>query len=224
MLILVNFSLTINQIGEAVLFQITHTTLFLVIVYFVIDFPFYIKIYRKLNIEVPALRRFIEVSYENFLNFSNETEFIGFIKDIIDHPEYQKLKMFHHHEHSIYGHSLHVSWISYRVGKLIDKYIIKVRIRELVRGAVLHDFFLYNWRKDIPPSGGLHAFAHPKEAFINSQKYFAPVSSVEKDIILKHMWPLCVIPPRFLETLIVIIVDKLVATKELFVEVLGKLL
>ena len=37
---------------------------------------------------------------------------------------------------------------------------------------------------------------------------------MEKDIILKHMWPLTIIPPRYLESFIVSIIDKIVATGE----------
>jgi len=150
--------------------------------------------------------------------FERDPEFTKLSKKIIKHPEYQKLKKIHHHEHSIYEHSLHIAWLSYKIGKYINNYV-KINIPDLTRGALLHDFFLYNWRTEKPASGKLHAFEHPKEALNNSIKYFSPISDIEKDIILKHMWPLGIIPPSYIETFIVLVVDKIVASKEFIVEV-----
>ncbi|MEJ5284730.1 MAG: hypothetical protein WHS77_06715 [Brevinematales bacterium] len=175
------------------------------------------NIYNIFNILQDAVGNNIKSKSESVLNYLNDNEFSEIIKDIINNSEYQKLKTIHHHEHSIYNHSLHVAWLSYKIGKYIDKYT-KIRIVDLTRGALLHDFFLYNWRKEKPPSGKLHAFEHPKEALKNAQCNFYPISKIEKDIILKHMWPLNLIPPRYIETLIVVIVDKLIASKELIIE------
>lgn len=141
------------------------------------------------------------------------TEFIDLVRDIIDHPEFQKLKLIHHHQHSIYGHSIAVAWHSYRIGR-----IFHLKIRDLARGALLHDFFLYNWRTEKPSSGKLHAFEHPKEAFANALRYFQPITPIEKDIITKHMWPLTIVPPKYIETLVVSFVDKIVASREIIIE------
>ena len=156
-----------------------------------------------------------------FFDYSGDTEFLDIIEEVIRHPEYEKLKEIHHHENNIYTHSIHVSWISYRIGKYLRGYI-PLDLRALTRGALLHDFFLYDWRTERPANGKRHAFEHPKEAYRNAVRYFSTVSSVEKDIILKHMWPLTVIPPKYLETLIVIMVDKIVASKEIFKEISGR--
>lgn len=40
------------------------------------------------------------------------------------------------------------------------------------------------------------------------------LSEVEKDIIRKHMFPLTLIPPRYRETWIVCLVDKICSVKE----------
>ena len=42
------------------------------------------------------------------------------------------------------------------------------------------------------------------------------LNDMEKDIIVKHMWPLTIVPPKFKESYIVTLVDKYCATKEFF--------
>lgn len=148
------------------------------------------------------------------LDYKNDMEFNGLIEEIIGNEVYQRLKYYRHHQNDIYEHSLSVAYLSYRTGVYLNKYI-KINISDLTRGALLHDFFLYDWRTQRPASGKLHAFEHPKEAYLNSEIYFSPISKIEKDIILKHMWPLNIIPPRYIETLIVVGVDKYIASLEL---------
>lgn len=82
---------------------------------------------------------------------------------------------------------------------------------------MLHDLFLYDWRKRENDRLGLHAFTHPKQALINSQKYFK-LNKKEIDIILKHMWPVTPIPPRYFESLIITLTDKYCALKEFYYE------
>jgi len=146
---------------------------------------------------------------DNKDSYKENNQFMQIITPIIENEKYKELKKFHHHEHSIYEHNIQVAWLSYKLGKILN-----ANLTELVRGALLHDFFLYDWRKEKPASGKLHAFEHPIEAYNNSVKTFGSLTKREKDIILKHMWPLTVIPPRYLESFIVCIADKVVASKE----------
>lgn len=156
---------------------------------------------------------------KNLNNFSintieNDKFFYNNYISIINNFEYQKLKNFNHHnKSSIYDHNIKVAWFSYKIGKKL-----KLRLAEIIKGALLHDFFFYDWKYEKPKTGKLHAFEHPKESLENALKYFSPLSSIEKDIILKHMWPLTIIPPRYIESFIVCIVDKIVASKEFLVK------
>jgi len=150
-------------------------------------------------------------------DYSSDIKFYALVQDIAENPVYEGLKKYHHHQHNIYDHSIRVSYISYRTGVFLCNYM-KINISDLTRGAMLHDFFLYDWRKEKPASGKLHAFEHPKEALSNSITNFSPISKMERDIILKHMWPINIIPPRYFETLIVATVDKYVAAIEVFNE------
>jgi len=145
-------------------------------------------------------------------HYTKDDYFINICSDIINHSKFKELNNFKQHKNnSRFDHSLRVAWISYTIGKKLN-----LKFKDIIKGALLHDFFLYDWRTEKPKSGKLHGFEHPKEAFDNSLKYFSPLTSIEKDIIIKHMWPLTVIPPKYLESIIVCIVDKIVATQEYF--------
>ncbi|MCD6396437.1 MAG: hypothetical protein J7L71_02770 [Spirochaetaceae bacterium] len=54
----------------------------------------------------------------------------------------------------------------------------------------------------------------------NAEKIFGHLTPGAKDIIMKHMWPLTVIPPRYSESFLVSFIDKLVAGKEVAKDVL----
>ncbi|MCK5155237.1 MAG: hypothetical protein KAQ69_02315 [Spirochaetales bacterium] len=156
----------------------------------------------------------------DILNFDkndvDKTEFKSICKEIIEHPEYQKLKKIKHHDKDIYSHNLKVAWISYLIAEKFQ-----LHSKEMVRGALLHDFFLYNWREKGSKDEFLpHGFTHPFIAKKNAEKAFGRLTPIERDIIMKHMWPLTVIPPRYTESFLVSFIDKLVAGKEVANDIL----
>ena len=80
--------------------------------------------------------------------------------------------------------------------------------KDLIRGALLHDYFLYDWHdKNRANYQKLHGFYHPGIALRNAEKEYR-LSPREKDIIKKHMWPLTIVPPRCREAWIVTTADK----------------
>lgn len=81
---------------------------------------------------------------------------------------------------------------------------------------MLHDLFLYDWRKKRPDGKNLHAFRHPRIALNNSSKLFN-LNKKEQDIILKHMWPLTVVPPKYIESVIISSMDKYSALNESYI-------
>ncbi len=140
-----------------------------------------------------------------------EREFYEIIDDIYEHDEFLKLKEHFHHNSSIYEHVMDVSYFSYKVSKFL-----KLDYKSTTRGALLHDFFLYNWRNhDVPdlPEDKFHGIEHPKIALTNATKHFS-LNDIEKDIIIKHMWPLTLVPPKYKESFIVSFADKYLASKE----------
>lgn len=80
--------------------------------------------------------------------------------------------------------------------------------RAMIRGALLHDFFLYDWHdKEHVKISHLHGIYHPGIALQNAEAEFE-LSDIERDIIKKHMWPLTIVPPVCREAWVVTIADK----------------
>ncbi len=140
-----------------------------------------------------------------------ELEYIHIVEDILNHDVFKQLHNFFHHNSSIYEHAKVVSYVSYKICK-----ILHLDYKSAARGGLLHDFFLYNWRDhDLPDLAKkkYHGMAHPKIALDNSMKHFE-LNEIEKDIIVKHMWPLTVVPPKYQESFVVSFADKYVSSKE----------
>lgn len=132
--------------------------------------------------------------------------------DIISSPGMQLEKDFIQHGNiSCYEHSISVAYMSVW---LAQKFKFSVDMKSLIRGALLHDYFLYDWH--IPDkSHRLHGFFHAKTALKNAKRDFT-INELEADIILKHMFPLNLKPPRYKESIIVNIADKICAICEIF--------
>ena len=73
--------------------------------------------------------------------------------------------------------------------------------------------FLYDWRKREDGRKGHHAFTHSKTAFKNASMVF-DLNDKEKDIVLKHMWPVTLRFPKYKESFIITLVDKYFAYVE----------
>ena len=108
-----------------------------------------------------------------------------------------------HGDTSCLLHSVAVAYFSCRAADLLP---FSFRREELVRGALLHDYFLYDWH-DPDPAHRLHGFRHPFTALRNAARDFS-LSPVERDAILRHMFPLVPIPPKSPEGVMVCLVDK----------------
>ena len=108
-----------------------------------------------------------------------------------------------HGDTSCLLHSLAVALYCVRVARLLR---IQVRTAALVRGALLHDYFLYDWHEK-NAAHRLHGFHHPRTALSNASRDYV-LTEVERDIISKHMFPLTPRPPRYRESLLVCLVDK----------------
>ncbi|MCI6639873.1 MAG: hypothetical protein MSH10_03640 [Pygmaiobacter massiliensis] len=65
-------------------------------------------------------------------------------------------------------HSLAVAWYSYRLYLFLG---LCGEEKQLIRGALLHDFYLYDWHW--PDHGRLHGFFHPAIAAKNAAEAFA---------------------------------------------------
>lgn len=114
-----------------------------------------------------------------------------------------------HGDVSVYQHCIFVAYISCRIA---SKFNLEVDKKSLIRGALLHDYFLYDWHDKNKPTK-LHGFTHPKIAFKNASEDLK-LNEIEKDIILHHMFPLNPAPPTSKEAWIICLADKICATRE----------
>lgn len=139
-----------------------------------------------------------------------DNRFMEVALPIIEHEEYQQMKFIKHHDESTYDHSLKVAYRAYEIA-----YSHNLDWVSTIRGALLHDFFLYKFKKTfsfrIITNSIKHAINHPIIAFENAKKYF-DLNEKEENIIKGHMFPFGL--PKSKEAWIVSYVDKYIASFE----------
>ncbi|MDR0551967.1 MAG: HD domain-containing protein [Spirochaetaceae bacterium] len=147
-------------------------------------------------------------------NIKNIELFSAYAGDIINHESFLRGKhIFSHGTITIYEHSINVAMLAFRIA---EKQTIKhpaLDIRCVVRAALLHDFFLYEWH--IPGwRYVMHGWAHPSIAANKAREVFG-ITDKEYSCIRTHMWPWTFWRlPRCREGWIISWADKLVALKE----------
>lgn len=157
----------------------------------------------------------MDITKENQVNLivsePSISEFKAIIKDISKNQNILALKeRIQHASSSRYYHCLCVSFYTYAICKKLGLDYVSA-----ARGAMLHDFYYYDWRdKNVEGQKKFHAFRHPRIALNNALDIFE-LNDLEKDIIVKHMWPLTIKFPTYKESYIVTLVDKYCATHEL---------
>lgn len=126
--------------------------------------------------------------------------------DILHSANFQSSqKNMQHGTVSVREHSMNVARTSLMLAETLH---IPCDRRDLARGALLHDYFLYDWHKeDKDHPHKLHGFYHPGTALRNAEKEYE-LNGRQRDIIRKHMWPLTVKPPVYKESWIVTTADK----------------
>ena len=106
--------------------------------------------------------------------------------DILYSPGMQLEKDFlQHGEVSVFAHSIAVACVCLLLARLLHR-CLKIRLNEraLVRGALLHDYFLYDWH--VPDkSHRLHGFFHARRALRNASRDFA-LGEIERFVEQKY--------------------------------------
>jgi uncharacterized protein len=141
-----------------------------------------------------------------------ELELNKYAKDILESDNFQSTKEhIQHGNMTVEEHCINVAKTSLYIKEKLN---IKCNTRDLVRGALLHDYFLYDWHvEDKEHPHKLHGFYHPGRALENARKEYV-VTKIQADIISKHMWPLTLVPPMCVEAWIVTMADKYCSTLE----------
>lgn len=129
--------------------------------------------------------------------------------DILSSPNFKRTKEYIQHGNmTVRGHCINVAKYSLAISDKLEKLGIYCRRDELIRGALLHDYFLYDWHDDVHKRPcRLHGFYHPAIALANASREYE-LTQREQEIIRKHMWPLTVVPPTCREAWIVTTADK----------------
>lgn len=137
---------------------------------------------------------------------------LAFGEDILKSENMQNERHFPQHgQTDCFTHSICVAYMALRVAEVLH---VRIDPRSMVRGALLHDFFLYDWH-DKDKACRFHTFRHPMIALKNAEAEF-PLNKVERDIIRKHMFPLCFPLPRYKESFVISIADKCCAASEIW--------
>ena len=142
---------------------------------------------------------------------TKDKEYMDLVKDLINNDKVKEMQKYRqHYDINTFEHCMNVSYISYKICKKFGW-----DYKSMARAAMLHDLFLYDWRnsKKELKLDGYHAFVHPKIALENASKLY-DLNEKEKDIIVKHMWPVTVALPKYKETYIITLVDKYSALQE----------
>lgn len=142
----------------------------------------------------------------------DDLEYIALVNDILEHPSFQSMKSYvQHGTTSCLSHCIAVSYRSY-----LTCLEYGLDARAAARAGLLHDFFLYDWHSHYKETGNrFHGLTHPRCALENALEEFE-LSEKEQEIILKHMWPLTIAPPKHMETYVVVYHDKVCSLRETF--------
>ncbi len=142
------------------------------------------------------------------------SEIVSFYgSDIFEYKDYTKSAGYLQHKGtSVREHSISTARISVALARHTP---FKYDYAALVRGSLLHDYFLYDWHdknKDIEH----HMYNHASRALQNAARDFA-INPIEADMIKKHMFPVNLTAiPRYRETFLLTLSDKIAALREIF--------
>ena len=119
-------------------------------------------------------------------------EFYPLVRDILRSREFRGMKRYRHHvKGNLYDHSVKVAYLCFLHRK---RFAPQKEIAPLVRGAILHDFYLYELHGEAK-THKWHWFRHPSVALKNAVERYPDLSFAERDMIKHHMFPLTLVPP-----------------------------
>ena len=143
------------------------------------------------------------------MNSQLNGEYLEIVSDLLRESSVLKMDDIKQHAQgfSCLDHCIFVSYVSFCICKKLN-----LDAKSAARAGLLHDLYLCDWSTTtVGPWERL--LIHPEMALRNAEKY--GLSELEKDIILKHMWPVTIRRvPRHRESAVVNFADKICASAE----------
>ena len=109
--------------------------------------------------------------------------FQSLVSDLASDAKTGRMKKFiQHSDKTTYDHCMDVARHSYFFARRLH---LQVDEKALVRGAFLHDYYLYDWH-ETDDGHGLHGFSHSTTARDNAVEHFG-ISKHTQNVIESHM-------------------------------------
>lgn len=157
-----------------------------------------------------AVRWLTDEAWISRKRYDIDDTYMECVRDILEHPIFQSMEQFMQHGNTTCkAHCIQVSYMSYCICRRRGWDYVQA-----ARAGLLHDLFLYDWHTHAKETGErFHGFTHPRKALNNAVRHF-DLTDKERDIILRHMWPLTPIPPKSREGMTIIYADKFCSLTE----------
>jgi len=138
----------------------------------------------------------------------NDIIYSRLVNDILTNEDFCKLKYIEHHATNKYAHSIRISYRAYKIAKFL-----KLDSVAVARAGLLHDFAISKNGRTLKERA-IETFIHPKKALEESKKRFE-LSDMEENITVSHMFPFYTALPKYAESWLVDIVDKIIGSYEM---------
>lgn len=142
---------------------------------------------------------------------NNKSIYYDIYSEFYNVNKFRELKSIMHHGDNRLNHINRVAKLSF----FVSKNLFKCDYISCTRGAMMHDFFT---KDDICKNNTKFKNflrEHPSIALNNANTYF-DINEIEENTILTHMYPITKERPKYKESKIVCICDKLVSFYEFF--------
>ncbi len=136
-------------------------------------------------------------------------KYLSLVGDILRDESVKQMKGYQHHR-AVTTH-FHSTFVSYTVLKMCEK-IKPAEERDIVRAALLHDYYLYEWYTEKHEEK--HIWYHPKQSVKNIEQHFGKLSEMQRNMILAHMFPMSYETPSSLGAWLLTMADKHCATAD----------